>query len=580
MNRPASADVAPSSPATGTDDARWARAFGWLLVGCLAVRLAYAAVFPLDLAPDESYYWDWGRRPDLGYYSKPPMIGWLMAIAGRLGNDTFVALKLAPALLATLALVPLYLLGRDMDGARTGFWSAALFAATPANAALATFFTIDPPLTLCWCTSLWLTWRWWTRGSDHPRHLLPLALVLGGGYLTKQMHLAFPVLLLAFLALARSHPPTRTRMPWKPAILLILASLLLLSPPLLWNWQHDWITLRHTAEELEHRPLDLARRLRFLGEFLGGQAALGGGLTWGLMVAALVTSLRQWPHLEDRYRFLLIFSAPGLAVFLGLATTHRLEQNWPLVFYPALTVLVASGRPWRRPRPSLPGPGWLPLAASLGGTLAVALMTVPFVLPSSAIAGSRTDATARLRGWQTLATEVAAFRQGVPRPDHTFLLTFRDRSVASTLAFYLPDHPRTYAWEDPQHPRSQYGIWGLPTDKAGGDALVIQRVPLAVGFETLAECFDRWTPLGEFTIRLGPHPDRDRRYAVFLGEGFRPSRPAVVPSSRPMENGAKPSARFIHLNSKQQRTMALTHRGRFLDWLPLDHESHILGAQL
>ena len=82
------------------DEVSWSRRIVWLLAGVLIVRVLYAAVFPLDLAPDESYYWDWGRRPDIGYYSKPPMIGWLMGVAGWLGRDSLFALKLAPGLMA------------------------------------------------------------------------------------------------------------------------------------------------------------------------------------------------------------------------------------------------------------------------------------------------------------------------------------------------------------------------------------------------------------------------------------------------------------------------------------------------
>ncbi|MEM1101472.1 MAG: hypothetical protein AAGH73_08070, partial [Pseudomonadota bacterium] len=30
-----------------------------------------------DLFTDEAQYWAWGKHLDLGYFSKPPLIGWL-----------------------------------------------------------------------------------------------------------------------------------------------------------------------------------------------------------------------------------------------------------------------------------------------------------------------------------------------------------------------------------------------------------------------------------------------------------------------------------------------------------------------
>ena len=39
---------------------------------------------PLDLAPDEAHYWDWSRQPDWCYYSKGPLVAWLIGASGWL----------------------------------------------------------------------------------------------------------------------------------------------------------------------------------------------------------------------------------------------------------------------------------------------------------------------------------------------------------------------------------------------------------------------------------------------------------------------------------------------------------------
>ncbi|MCW5559716.1 MAG: hypothetical protein KIT22_18015, partial [Verrucomicrobiae bacterium] len=63
------------------------RLFAMFLMVLAAVRLLAVWMLPLDLAGDEAYYWEWGRHLDWGYFSKPPGIGWLMALAGWLGGD-------------------------------------------------------------------------------------------------------------------------------------------------------------------------------------------------------------------------------------------------------------------------------------------------------------------------------------------------------------------------------------------------------------------------------------------------------------------------------------------------------------
>src|SRR6478736_3752570 len=39
---------------------------------------------PLDLAPDEAHYWDWSRHLDWSYYSKGPLVAWLIRLSCEL----------------------------------------------------------------------------------------------------------------------------------------------------------------------------------------------------------------------------------------------------------------------------------------------------------------------------------------------------------------------------------------------------------------------------------------------------------------------------------------------------------------
>lgn len=503
----------------------WDRRVVWLLAIVLLFRAVYAAVFPLDLAPDESYYWDWGRRPDIGYFSKPPMIGWLMGLAGWLGNDSMFVLKLFPGLLTTLGLGFVYRLGRDTYGGWTGFLAVLLLLATPANGALSTFFTIDAPLFLFWSASLWMAWRWWNAGtaSDRMGWALGLSVSLGLGYLTKQIQLVFPLLLVGFLMVGR-------RRAWGSGVggqlpIILVVSLLFLLPPLFWNWRHDWITFRHTADELSDNPFRWARSLKLLAEFLGGQAGLGGGVTWVLMVVAVLGVAIRWRGADERGRFLASFCLPGWVAFTALAVYQRVEQNWPLVFYSGAVVLAAgrfggeAGAMGERSRGVPPLIRW---ALGMGGVLALALLAVPFVFPRLPVAGAKSDPTARVRGWRELARQVEPFRRKLPRPEQTFLLAPDDRYVASALAYYLPDRPRTYGWENSAHPESQYGIWGRPADRLGWDALVVIRNLESDSSRDVAKGrFEGWERLGEVVVRLGEMPGRERKYGVFLGRNLR-----------------------------------------------------------
>src|ERR1700680_1577978 len=60
------------------------RAYGtWTLAAVAAItaaRLLWLEVQSAGLYPDEAQYWFWAQHLELGYYSKPPLVAWLIAL--------------------------------------------------------------------------------------------------------------------------------------------------------------------------------------------------------------------------------------------------------------------------------------------------------------------------------------------------------------------------------------------------------------------------------------------------------------------------------------------------------------------
>ena len=47
----------------------------------LALRIAAIYAAKIDLVLDEAQYWTWSRELSFGYFSKPPMIAWVIRAA-------------------------------------------------------------------------------------------------------------------------------------------------------------------------------------------------------------------------------------------------------------------------------------------------------------------------------------------------------------------------------------------------------------------------------------------------------------------------------------------------------------------
>jgi undecaprenyl-diphosphatase len=147
-------------------------------------RIVYIYICPLQLVPDEAYYWDWSRHLDIGYFSKPPLIAWLNYISTYILGINEIGVRFFAALFGTGSIGIIYLLGKRMFNEEIAIWAAAMCMLTPANAALSFIMTIDSPLVFfgsltilfLWeaiisqekrvCGSRPLDWRW-----QQPHHL-------------------------------------------------------------------------------------------------------------------------------------------------------------------------------------------------------------------------------------------------------------------------------------------------------------------------------------------------------------------------------------------------------------------------
>src|ERR1700752_48902 len=121
----------------------------------LAVRLAAVYAAKTDLVLDEAQYWTWSRELAFGYFSKPPMIAWLIRATSTLCGDGEACVRSAAPVLYTVSAVIIYLTGRALYSARVGFWSAIVFATLPGLSYSSLLITTDVPLVLFWTVMLY-----------------------------------------------------------------------------------------------------------------------------------------------------------------------------------------------------------------------------------------------------------------------------------------------------------------------------------------------------------------------------------------------------------------------------------------
>lgn len=496
------------------DDARWTRLFWRGLVAVSAFRLVFMLFFcqQADLLGDEAYYWDWGRRPDWGYFSKPPMIGWLMGLTGWLTGNAEWGIRLAPLMLGTGTLAAVFALARRLYGARAACLAALLIVLTPGNAGLNLFLTIDAPLLLAWTLAMLALWRA-AEGAAKPGWWLVLALALGFGLLSKQMMLVFPMLALVFIAVSKADRPLLS----KPGFwLALLAGMACITPVLMWNARHQWITLEHTRHHFDAESPGPGKWLARTVEFPAVQALVYTPVTFAALVLVAWLALKSWRALGRRERYLLVFSALPLLGFLLLSLRQRINPNWPAVFYVPLFILAAAWMDGRLPFPA--GAAWRKWSLRVAGAMTLLLHLVLAAVFLTDLKGHKK--LVEMQGWHETGRQADAFLDAIPAPERTFVLVAGYRYDAAQLAFHMPRQPRVYRWSNTADIESQYEVWPGPEERLGQDALIFQpgkATPAAIK-APLRDCFESVETLGRIEAPLGG--GHARYFDVFLARNL------------------------------------------------------------
>ncbi len=522
----------------------WALLF---LISLLIWRIIYVYIAPIELSPDEAYYWEWSRRLDWGYYSKPPMVAWIIGLATWLFGNTAFAVRLPAAILGSLSLLFCYLAARRFFSARTGFYALLLAAASPGACVAGFVMTIDAPLLCFWSLALLSvlnaveTECSHAEGSKRILWWLTTGFAAGAGFLTKQTMFAFWPVVIFFLAAGRD---TRKILRSAGLYFSIFISLAALLPVIYWNIQHHWITLTHTAHHFEQSDRSIFESLLTFLEFAGSQLGVISPLTCILIFATGVSGLMKFrtfiirkesqpleqhdsrgptrADLFNRTGGLLLMT--GMAVLLPitmLSFKQRVNANWPAPFYIAPVIFTAAWHSgFLNLHPSIEKLKRLVKPAIItGAVMAVLVYLLPVLVPALDFEGTRLDPLVRVRGWQELAKQIDTIKSRLPRPEKTFLIT-RRRQTASSLAFYMKGNPMPYRWNgNPKRISTQYELWPGPEARKGWDALIIVDADKSLPSD-LASHFKKFKKLETVTITIGRHPVR--KFNIFFGSEFRP----------------------------------------------------------
>lgn len=343
-----------------------------LLVGLL-IRGAIAYWLPAGY--DEAYYYQYVRHLDWSYFDHPVLVALTTGLGPWLtGIISPWSIRLGSVLLYTGSLWWLYRTGIFLFSVKAGHLALAIASLVPIFFIGFGVLTLpDSPLIFFWTIALFVASQEFFASQDYrpTGRLALLGGLVGLACLGKYHGAALGIGLLGFCLTSARHR-SALRSPW-----MLLSGLLFglaIAPILIWNVQHDWISLRFQSgrafPDRGYSGLDLL--VTFLVSTAYLFPSLGFPLWWAtgrsLWQALHPPSSLARIQLTEKYRLILWLSLPLMLGFTLMGGYRPILPTWAMPGCWGATLLLADlATHWRWVN------RWLVLS---GGTIASLILIV------------------------------------------------------------------------------------------------------------------------------------------------------------------------------------------------------------
>lgn len=467
----------PMSVPPVTVDTHWLRLGFGLIVILLVARLIYILGGTIELSEDEAYQWLWSKHLALSYYSKPPLLAYTQYLSTSLWGDTAFGIRFfSPVITAVLSLAMLRFFAREVN-ARAGFFLLLILTATPLISPGAVLMTVDPLSVLFWVMAMLAGWRA-VQPNARTTVWLWVGLWMGLGFLSKYTALFQWLCWAVFFVV---WPPARAHLrrpgPW----LALLANQACALPVLVWNWQHDWVTVTHVGQSAGvGTPWEPT--LKFFWEFLGTEFGL---LNPVFFVAMVWAAVKLWRHRVRDARLIFFFSmgAPLFLSYLLCSFRCQIQPNWiaPSVVPLFCMMVIYWDSEWRTRAAWIKG--WLATGLVLG--FAAVILTHNTDLTKK-LTGHflpvNQDPLHRVRLWSEVARVVGQARREMEAEGKPAFIITDHYGLAALISFYLPeararvsDTPLVYFRTSPI-PLNQFYFWPGYSGRKGENAIYVREL--------------------------------------------------------------------------------------------------------
>jgi len=294
----------------------------------------------VELGNDEVYYRLYASYIQWNYFDHPPMVGWLIRFTTlNLNVDNEFFIRLGAIISAAAATWLIFLCGKKLGNAHTGFMAACMYTVSIYSSVIAGVFILpDSPQLVCWLAALYLLIELTdTKNitSKKNKQLLLFGLIAGLGMLCK-IHTAFLWLGLVIYLILYNRK-------WflQPSLYVSGALTMLCCYPIIkWNFDNHFVTYLYHSNRVSISSSGFS--IMSMLSFIAGQFLYTNPVVFIIIIITLSSALRNnLPIKLSHKRLLLLTGFPLIATALVISFFKPVLPHWTGPAYCSLILLAA-----------------------------------------------------------------------------------------------------------------------------------------------------------------------------------------------------------------------------------------------
>ena len=301
-----------------------------VLISVTLIRIYSLIVSPIELSVDEAQYWDWSRNVDFGYFTKPPLIAWTIALTTSIFGNAEWAVRLSSPIFHFLTSIVLWKCGQLAFGFNAGRIAALIWIFTPVASLGSFIISTDTPLILFWSLSLLFLFQLLNNNSYNSA--LGIGISIGLAFLSKYAALYFTIFFILWWVIY----DRGLGLDIKKIFVIVLSSLIISAGNIYWNYLNDFVTVNHTVSNADLSEINL--NYNNVIDFLSSQLLVFGPISFLIFVFVVFDGFAK----NKKLALLAMLSLPILLLITIQSFLKIANPNWAVTSYIAASLLISA----------------------------------------------------------------------------------------------------------------------------------------------------------------------------------------------------------------------------------------------